>query len=154
LAASRVDIGTRYVTVCVVSLVAGRNGGKRDNDNKCYTMRCMERGFFWGGGGRWGNREQKKKAFSSIFTNDTKSFIHVTRIAAMHIIYMCRLRHINDSVLLSLKMEGISLLFICIVINVYHEGHSESFRFPVRYVLCQTDYFLTKSSFFLNKYLN
>jgi hypothetical protein len=25
------DIGTRYVTVCVVSLVAGRSGGKRDN---------------------------------------------------------------------------------------------------------------------------
>jgi hypothetical protein len=48
----------------------------------------------------------------------------VTRIAAMHIIftrigctfftcdmYMCRLRHINDSVLSSLKMEGIRLLF-------------------------------------------
>jgi hypothetical protein len=27
LAASRVDLGTRYVTVCVVSLVAGRGGG-------------------------------------------------------------------------------------------------------------------------------
>jgi hypothetical protein len=27
-AASRVDLGTRYVTVCVVSLVAGRSGGK------------------------------------------------------------------------------------------------------------------------------
>jgi hypothetical protein len=26
--------------------------------------------------------------------------------------YMCRLRHINDSVLLSLKMEGIRLLFL------------------------------------------
>jgi hypothetical protein len=38
-AASRVDLGTRYVTVCVVSLVAGRSGGKRDNDNKRYTMR-------------------------------------------------------------------------------------------------------------------
>jgi hypothetical protein len=40
-AASRVDLGTRYVTVCVVSLVAGRIGGKRDNDNKHYTMRSM-----------------------------------------------------------------------------------------------------------------
>jgi hypothetical protein len=58
-----------------------------------------------------GNSEQKKKTFSSIFTTDTKSFIHVTRIAAMHIIYMCRLRHVNDSVLSSLKMEGIRLLF-------------------------------------------
>jgi hypothetical protein len=29
-----VDLGTRYVTVCVVSLDAGRSGGKRDNDLK------------------------------------------------------------------------------------------------------------------------
>jgi hypothetical protein len=36
-----VDLGTRYVTVCVVSRVAGRSGGKRDNDNKRYTMRRM-----------------------------------------------------------------------------------------------------------------
>jgi hypothetical protein len=49
-AASRVDFGTRYVTVCMVSLVAGRSGGKRDN-NKRYTMRRMERGLcVWGGG--------------------------------------------------------------------------------------------------------
>jgi hypothetical protein len=88
-------------------------------------MRHMERGL-WGGGGWKGNSEQKKKAFSSIFTTDTKSFIHVTRIAATHIIftrigctlftcdmYMCRLRHINDPVLSSLKMEGIRLLFRC-----------------------------------------
>jgi hypothetical protein len=40
-AASRVDLGTRYVTVCVVSLVAGRSGGKRDNDNKRYTIKRM-----------------------------------------------------------------------------------------------------------------
>jgi hypothetical protein len=33
-AASRVDLGTRYVTVCVASLVAGRSGWKRDEDNK------------------------------------------------------------------------------------------------------------------------
>jgi hypothetical protein len=51
--------------------------------------------------------------------------IHVTLIAAMHIIfkhigctlftcdmYMCRLRHINESVLSSLKMEGIRLLLL------------------------------------------
>jgi hypothetical protein len=29
-----VDLGTRYVTVCVVSLVAGRSGGKRYNYKK------------------------------------------------------------------------------------------------------------------------
>jgi hypothetical protein len=40
-AASRVDLETRYVTVCVASLVAGRSGGKRDIDNKRYTMRRM-----------------------------------------------------------------------------------------------------------------
>jgi hypothetical protein len=49
-----------------------------------------------GGEGGCRETEQKKKAFSSIFTTNTKSFIHVTRIAAMHIIYMCRLRHINE----------------------------------------------------------
>jgi hypothetical protein len=77
----RVDLGTRYVTICLVSLVAGRGGEKR------YTMRRMERGLWAGGGG--GNSKQEKKAFSSIFTTDTKSFIHVTRIGAMHIdIYM------------------------------------------------------------------
>jgi hypothetical protein len=80
----------------------------------------MER-VLWGGGQE--NSEQKKKAFSSIFTTDIKSLIRVTRIAAMHIIftrigcnlftcdmYMCRVRHINDPVLSSLKMEGIRLL--------------------------------------------
>jgi uncharacterized membrane protein YccC len=60
-----------------VSLVAGRSGEKR------YTIRRMERGLWRG----QGDSEQKKKAFSSIFTTDTKSFIHATRIAAMHIIF-------------------------------------------------------------------
>jgi hypothetical protein len=32
-AARNVDLEARYVTACVVSLVAGRSGGKRDNDN-------------------------------------------------------------------------------------------------------------------------
>jgi hypothetical protein len=42
-AASRnVDLGTRYVTVFVVSLVAGWSGGKRDNDNKRYTMKVPD----------------------------------------------------------------------------------------------------------------
>jgi hypothetical protein len=87
------------------------------------------------GGG--GNSEQKKKAFSSIFTTDTKSFIHVTCIAAMHIIftrigcslftcdmYMCRLRHINDSVLSSLKMEGIRLFLLSYKYQATCFGHS------------------------------
>jgi hypothetical protein len=44
-AAFHVDLGTRYVTIYVVSLVAGRSGVKR------YMMRCMERGL-WGGVGK------------------------------------------------------------------------------------------------------
>jgi hypothetical protein len=39
-----VDLGTRYIAMCLVSLVAGRSGGK------CYRMRRMERGL-WAGGG-------------------------------------------------------------------------------------------------------
>jgi hypothetical protein len=42
----RVDLETRYVTICLVSLVAGRSGGKR------YTIWGMERGLWAGGGGR------------------------------------------------------------------------------------------------------
>jgi hypothetical protein len=67
----------------------------------------------------------RKRKLSAVFLQPIqKSFMHVTRIAAMHIIftrisctlftcdmYMRRLRHINDSVLSSLKMEGIRLLF-------------------------------------------
>jgi hypothetical protein len=51
-AVSRVDLGTRNVTVCVVSLVAGRSGGKRDNDNKRYydestgTCICLSRHIY------------------------------------------------------------------------------------------------------------
>jgi hypothetical protein len=65
----------------------------------------------------------RTKSFQQYFYNRYK-IIHVTRIAAMHIIftrigctlfmcdmYMCRIRHINDSVLSSFKMEGICLLF-------------------------------------------
>jgi hypothetical protein len=40
--AFRVDLGTRYVTICVVSLVEGRMGGNRD------AMRRMERGLLGG----------------------------------------------------------------------------------------------------------
>jgi hypothetical protein len=60
-AASRnVDLGTRYVTVCVVSLVAGRSGEKR------YTMRRMERGFWGGGVGKqWTEKESFQQYFYS-----------------------------------------------------------------------------------------
>jgi hypothetical protein len=54
--AFRVDLGTRYVTIRVVSLVAGRRGWKR------FTMRCMDRGL-------WGGREamNRKRKLSAVF---------------------------------------------------------------------------------------
>jgi hypothetical protein len=89
-----------------------------------------ERGL-WGLGKQW--TEKSKQNFCSEIVwqaleyypliNVMRQAYCVTRIAAMHIIftrigctlftcdmYMWRLRHINDSVLSSLKMEGIRLL--------------------------------------------
>jgi hypothetical protein len=107
--AFRVDLGTRYVTICVVSRFLKEGVGERAIRWGAWSADC--------GRGGVGKQWREKKAFSSIFTTDTKSFIHVTRIAAMHIIfksigctlftcdvYMCRLRHINDPVFSSLKM--------------------------------------------------
>jgi hypothetical protein len=61
---------------------------------------------------------------------------YFTRIAAMHFIftcigctlltcdmYMCRLRHINDPVISSLKMEGISLLYFIFHIFCFLSFH-------------------------------
>jgi hypothetical protein len=62
----RVDLGTRNVTICMESRSLQEGvGGKRFS----LSADC--------GGGGQGNSEQKKKAFSMIFTTDTKSFIHV-----------------------------------------------------------------------------
>jgi hypothetical protein len=69
-AASRVDLGTRYVTVCVVSFVARRRGGERDNDNKRYTMRYMERGLW--GWGVVGKQWTEKERFQQYFYNRYK----------------------------------------------------------------------------------
>jgi hypothetical protein len=69
--AFRVGLGTRYVTICVVSRLLQEGVGEAVYDN-AHGARIV--------GGGVGNSEQKKKAFSSIFTTDTKSFIHVTRI--------------------------------------------------------------------------
>jgi hypothetical protein len=77
----RVDLGTRYVTICLVSLVAGRSGGKR------YTMRRMERGL-WAGG----NSEQKSKRIPSIFNDEsTESFICLRRHK-----YMSHINKVQD----------------------------------------------------------
>jgi hypothetical protein len=100
-----VDLGTRYVTACVVSLIAGRSWGKL---SALFLQPIQNRGL-------WLRSDSIKNHASR---NETR------RIAAMRIIftrisctlftcdmYMCRIRHINDPVLLSLKMEGIRLLF-------------------------------------------
>jgi hypothetical protein len=39
-------------------------------------------------------------------------FLRVLVVLYLRVTYMCRLRHINDSVLSSLKMVGIRLLFL------------------------------------------
>jgi hypothetical protein len=56
LTAFRVDLGTCYVTICVVSFVSGRSRGKR------YTMRRMERGLWAGGCRETVNRKRKLSA--------------------------------------------------------------------------------------------
>jgi hypothetical protein len=92
-----------------------------------YALRkhVWKRALWGGGGGRgWGKMEKKKeKTLSPVFLQPIQDR-GLYRIVAMHIIftrigctlftcdmYMCRLRHINDLVLSSLKMEGIRLLF-------------------------------------------
>jgi hypothetical protein len=63
--AFRVDLGTRYVTMCGVSLVTGRSGGKR------YMIRRIERGL-WGGGGWVGKQWTEKESFQQYFYNRYK----------------------------------------------------------------------------------
>jgi hypothetical protein len=118
--ASRVDLGTRYVTVCVVSLVAGRSGGSFQQ-------------YFY-------NR-YKIVVYTGLRSDCIKNHAsrnEARRITATHIIftrisctlftcdmYMCRERHINDPVLSSLKMEGIRLLFLySLEINPAPKMHS------------------------------
>jgi hypothetical protein len=56
------------------------------------------------------------EAFSNIFTTDIKSWsIPEWGSSNTCDMYMCRLRHINDPVLSSLKMEGIRLLFYLLI---------------------------------------
>jgi hypothetical protein len=43
-AASPVDLGTRYVTVCMVSVVAGRSGGKL---SAVFLQPIQDRGLYW-----------------------------------------------------------------------------------------------------------
>jgi hypothetical protein len=74
-AAFRVELGTRYVTICVVSLVAGRSGGKR------YTMRRIERGL-WGGGGR--ATVNRKRKLSAIFLQPIQNPSHMS-----HVLLLC-----------------------------------------------------------------
>jgi hypothetical protein len=92
----------------------------------------------------------------SIFNDEsTRSFIHlrrhihVTRIPATHIIftrisctlftcdmYMCRLSHIHDPVLSSLKMKGIRLLFFFIIISLPPTPSCNKWHHTYGYVMC------------------
>jgi hypothetical protein len=101
----KVDLGTRYVTVCVVSIVAGRSGGSFQQ-------------YFY-------NR-YKIVVYTGLRSDSIKNHAsrnEARRIAPMCIIFtrisctlftcdmfMCRLRHTNGPVLSSLKMGGIRLL--------------------------------------------
>jgi hypothetical protein len=107
-AAFRVDLGTRYVTVCVVSLVAGRSG--RGRFQQYFYNRYMI------------------VVYTGLISDSIKNHAsrnEARRIAATRIIftriscilfacdmYMCGIRHINDPVLSSLKMEGIRFFFL------------------------------------------
>jgi hypothetical protein len=74
-----------------------------------------------------GDREKvnRKKKFSAVFLQPIQNPSYMSHVLLLCVsflrvlvvlyltcdMYMCRLRHINDSVLSSLKMEGIRLLF-------------------------------------------
>jgi hypothetical protein len=106
----------RDVSTCVGAWVV--EGGGKHYVSTCVGARIVE------GGGSW--EPMNKKAFSSIFTIDTRlhssNMCHTYCCYAYYFtrfgcnlftcdMYMCRLRHINESVLSSLKMEGIRLLY-------------------------------------------
>jgi hypothetical protein len=77
--AFRVDLGTRYVTTCGVSLVAGRSGGKR------YTMRRMERGL-WGGGGR--ETVNRKRKLSAVFLQPIQNPSYMSQVLLLCISFL------------------------------------------------------------------
>jgi hypothetical protein len=79
-AVSCVDLGTRYVTVCVVLLVAGRSGGKR------YTMRRTERGLL-GGGGR--ETVSRKRKLSAVFLQPIQNPSYMSHVLLLCISFTC-----------------------------------------------------------------
>jgi hypothetical protein len=111
-ASSHVDLGTRYVTACVVSLVAGRSGGKLStvflNRYKIAVYTGLRSDSIKNHASR--NEARRITATHIIFTRISCTLF--TRD-----MYMFRLRHINDPVLLSLKMEGIGLLLTGHTVN-------------------------------------
>jgi hypothetical protein len=92
-AAPRVDHGTRYVTICVVSLVVGRSGGKR------YMMRRMESGM-WGG-----VREtvKRKRKLSAVFLQPIQNPSYMS-----HVLLLC-ISFLRVLVVLFLRVT-----FICV----------------------------------------
>jgi hypothetical protein len=98
-AAFRVDLGTRYVTICVASLVAGRSGGGIALYDEAHGVRIVGRV-----GRETVNRKRKLSAVSLQPIQNPSYMSHC--IAAMHTIftrigctlftcdmYMCRIRH-------------------------------------------------------------
>jgi hypothetical protein len=61
---------------------------------------------WWGGGGR--ETVNRKRKLSAVFLQPIQNPSYMSHALLLCI---CRLRHINDSVLSSLKVEGIRLLF-------------------------------------------
>jgi hypothetical protein len=76
-AAFRVDLGTRYVTICVVSFLAGRSGGKR------FRLSRMERGL-------WGGREtvNRKRKLSAVFLQPTQNPSYISHVLLLCITFL------------------------------------------------------------------
>jgi hypothetical protein len=73
--AFRVDLGTRYVTMCGVSLVAGRSGGEALCD-EAHGARI------WGGGGR--ETVNRKRKLSAVFLQPIQNPSYIS-----HVLLLC-----------------------------------------------------------------
>jgi hypothetical protein len=104
-ASLNVDLETRYVIVCVGACY-GRSGGREIIIN---AIR----------GGAWYYsivlNACRVTSMADTGINAVKKYIGCTLLTCD--MYMCRLRHINDSVLSSLKMEGMAIFCLLFSYN-------------------------------------
>jgi hypothetical protein len=106
-ASRNVDLETRYVIVCVVARVAeGLVEERKKKKVNVYLPSLMMK-----------STESficlKRHIYMSHVNKVQRICVKMICIAAIHVTcIMCRLRHINDSVLSLLKKEGIRLFFI------------------------------------------